>query len=367
MKQEKLSPLQLFYVMTAFEAGSSVVFGIGAEAKQDAWLTFGVGMLCSFVLVWVYSKLMEQYPGDTLVQMIPKIVGKVLGYPLCLIYIVYFLYLASRALRDFGELIIGTLLTGTPIIVVIGSFAAVILYSLRGGLETFGRIGEIIFPGWLVSITLLWIILFSSQVMDFGQLRPVLEDGGRIWKAAFPVVVTFPFGEMVLFTMFGPAFRDPKKIKTVGMAVVLTTGLLLMINMINILSVIGPQILGKEQFPLLTAAKMGSIGDFIEHIDALLVITMVAGGFFKTGGWLYGAALGTAQLLKLENYQTVLIPIGVIAVPLSLMIAANFTEHVDIGLRVVTWYVHIPIQIVIPACLLGISFIRKTFGHGFAR
>lgn len=96
MMQEKIGFIQLFYIMMAFEVGSTVIFGLGAEAKQDAWLAILVGMFCGLVLMWVYTKLFEYYPGDTLTQMIPKIVGRFIGYPLIVSYILYFVYLASQ-------------------------------------------------------------------------------------------------------------------------------------------------------------------------------------------------------------------------------------------------------------------------------
>ncbi|MCW1941524.1 spore germination protein [Bacillus anthracis] len=108
MIQEKIGFIQLFYIMMAFEVGSTVIYGPGAEAKQDAWLVILVGMTCGLVLMWIYTKLFEYYPGDTLTEMIPKIMGDFIGYPLIAIYILYFLYIAARVSRDFGELITGT-------------------------------------------------------------------------------------------------------------------------------------------------------------------------------------------------------------------------------------------------------------------
>ncbi|MDM5188216.1 endospore germination permease [Bacillus sp. DX4.1] len=360
MMQEKIGFIQLFYIMMAFEVGSTVIFGLGAEAKQDAWLVILVGMFCGLVLMWVYTKLFEYYPGDTLTQIIPKIVGRLIGYPLIVSYILYFVYLASRVARDFGELIAGTILPKTPMIIVIGSFMAVIVYCLRGGIEVFGRTGEIFFPVLFLVAIITWIIVFSSQIGNIERLAPVLEKGiGTVWKAAFPLTVTFPFGEMVLFMMFWPALQDPGKVKKLGMMVVLAAGILLTVNMISIISVIGPNWIRTQTYPLLTVVRMASIGNFIERIDAVVIITMIVGGFFKVGSFLYGAAMGAAQLFKLKSYRAMVVPFGIIVVPLSLMIATSYMEHVEIGLKKVPLFLHIPLQIVIPVILLLIATIRK--------
>lgn len=77
------------------------------------------------------------------------------------------------------------------------------------------------------------------------------------------------------------------------------------------------------------------------------------------GSLLYGAAMGAAQLFKLKSYRAMVVPFGVIVVPLSLMIATSYMEHVEIGLKKVPLFLHIPLQIVIPVILLAIATIRK--------
>ncbi|EOP17934.1 MULTISPECIES: GerAB/ArcD/ProY family transporter [Bacillus] len=360
MIQEKIGFIQLFYIMLTFEIGSAVIFGLGAEAKQDAWLVILVSMFCGLILMWMYTKLFEYHPGDTLIQMIPQIVGKFIGYPLITIYILYFIYIASRVTRDFGELIAGTLLPKTPMIIVMGGLMVVIVYCLYGGVEVFGRTGEVFFPALLLISVITWIIIYSSQIAHIQHLTPVLEKGiVSVWKAAFPLTITFPFGEMVVFMMFWPALQDQKKVKQLGMTVVLASGILLTINMINIISVIGPDWISKETYPLLAAVRLSHVGNFIERIDAVVTITMMVGVFFKVGSFLYGAALGTAQLFKMKSYRSMIVLFGVSIVPLSLMIADNYMEHIEIGLKKVPLFLHIPLQIVIPALLLVIAAIRK--------
>ncbi|MDN4073170.1 GerAB/ArcD/ProY family transporter [Fictibacillus terranigra] len=360
--QQKIGFIQLFYIMLGFEIGSTVIFGLGAEAKQDAWLAILAGMFCGLVLMWVYTKLFEHYPGHTLTQMIPKIVGRYIGYPLNAIYVLYFIYLASRVARDFGELVAGTILPKTPMLVVIGGFIAVIVYCLSGGIEVFGRTGEILLPFLFLIAIASWIIVYSSQIFDIARITPIFETGiGTVWRAAFPIVVTFPFGEMVLFMMFWPMLHDLRKVKKLGMMVVLVSGILLTVNMINVISVIGPKWISDRTYPLLTVVKLASVGNFIERIDAVVIITMIIGGFFKVGSFIYGAAIGAAELFKLVSARSLVVLFGAIVVPLSLIIATSFMEHVEIGLKKVPLFLHVPLQIIIPFILLVISAIRKRY------
>lgn len=360
MKKKQISALQLFYIMISFELGTTVVFAVGAGAKQDAWIAILVAMLGGLSLMWVYTKLSEYYPDDTLIQMIPKIIGRFLGYPLIVIYLLYFVYEAARACRDFAELIVSTILNGTPMIVIIGTFMVLIIYCFRGGIEVFGRMGELVFPIYFLTMIVIWILLYSSQLIDFDHLAPILGEGIEpVGKAAFPEIVTFPFGQLLLVTMFFPILNDKTKVRKTGMAIVLTGGILLALNTMITLSVLGADVFSREHYPFFAAARMISIADFLERVDTLVILMMVAGVFFKVGVWTYSATLTTAHLIKLRKKKFVLIPLASIITFLSLIIASNISEHLKIGLKIIPYYVFVPLQIVIPVLLLCIAITRK--------
>lgn len=360
MKQEKISPLQLFYVLVGFLIGNTLVYGLGANAKQDAWLVILVAMSGGLILMLVYTKLSTYYPEDTLLQIIPKLIGKFLAFPFILIYIVYFTYLAAKACRDFGELMAATILVDTPMIIVIGSFMVLLVYCLKSGVDIFGRMGEVIFPIYILSMLVIWMLMVSVEHFTLSNLSPILGNGLQpILKEVFPTVVTFPFGESIIITMFLPFLKNKQHVRKVGITVILVTGVLMTVNLIMVLSVLGPEIYSKDFFPLLSATRMVSIADFLERFDALVILMMVAGVFFKIGGWTFGAAVGIAHLFKLKQIRSVYLGLGTIIPPLSLLTASNQVKYNEIGLEIVTFYIHIPLQIIFPFLLLCIAFIRK--------
>jgi hypothetical protein len=107
-------------------------------------------------------------------------------------------------------------------------------------------------------------------------------------------------------------------------------------------------LLGSLEPPLLSATRMVTIADFLERFDALVILMMVAGVFFKIGGWLFGAAMGISHLFKLKQTTSVFLGLGTIITPLSLLTASNQIKYNEIGLEFVTKYVHIPLQIAFP-------------------
>ncbi|MBD1382506.1 GerAB/ArcD/ProY family transporter [Metabacillus arenae] len=362
MKQAKISGLQLFYVILGFMLGTTMILGLGAKAKQDAWLVILISMLCGLILMGIFTQLSAYYPEDTLVEMIPKIIGKYLSFPLIIMYILYFIYSAARACRDFGELIVSTILVGTPTVVVIGGFMVLMIYCLRGGVETFGRMGEVVFPTYIFSLVAVWILLMGIEQFELKNLTPVLGNGIKpIVKEVFPGGLNFPFGETVIILMFFPFLNKMQNVRKVGMSIIFVGGILLAVNLIMILSVLGAEIFTKDFFPLLSAARMVSIADFLERFDALIILMMVTGVFFKVGGWTFGAAVAISQVFKLKQTRSLFLALGIIITPLSLIIGSNFVEHLEIGFEYFIPYFLLPLQTIIPILLLCIAFIRKKF------
>jgi len=86
--------------------GTAALFLLTPEAKQDAWISMLIYIIPGIILQLIYVKLWEKYPKDTIVTYMPKIFGKVIGYTLSIIFIVYFAYEAARGTRDIIEIIL---------------------------------------------------------------------------------------------------------------------------------------------------------------------------------------------------------------------------------------------------------------------
>jgi spore germination protein KB len=236
----------------------------------------------------------------------------------------------------------------------------VLVIYLRGGVEIFGRMGEVVFPIFMFSLIIVWILLLTVKSFQMSNLTPILGNGIKpVLKEVFPKSLNFPFGETVIITMFLPFLQNQKNAGKVGFAVILIGGILLTINSVLILSVLGPELYKGDYFPLLSATRLVSIADFLERFDALIILMMVAGDFFKMGAWMYGAAVGIAQLFNVKSKKSIILGLGTIIIPLSLLIGSDFVKYLEIGFGVFVTNLHTLLHIILPILFLCIAFIRK--------
>jgi spore germination protein KB len=359
VEKAKISSFQLFVLIYLFENGSAMLVLIASGAKQDAWITILGAMLGGFILFLIYHRLFQYYPDIPLTEYVQKIAGKGLGSIIAFFYILYFSYLAARVLRDFGELLITFAYPETPLFIINALLMVVIIYTIRKGIEVIARAGELLFAFIYILAFSGFILIVVSGLIDFNNLRPVLEEGiVPVVKIIVTETLYFPFGEVIVFSMLFPYLNNPGKMKRVGLFAMGLSGINLAIVLAVNISVLGVDLYTRSQFPLLTTIQTIRIAEFLERLDVYFLLGIIIGGFFKISIFLYAAVTGMANLFRIAESSRLVYPMGLIILLLSLTIASNYVEHIHEGIKVVS-IIHFPFQVVIPFLLLVTAFFKN--------
>jgi spore germination protein KB len=360
MNKVKINSFQLFALVFLFEMGSAILVGLAAKASQDAWIAILLGMAGGLLLFLIYHRLFTYYPDLPLTGYAQKITGKWVGRIIGLLYISYFIYLAARVLRDFGELLTSTIYTRTPQFVTTSLMMLAIMYAIYKGIEVLVRVGELLFfLVYLMAIAGGLLIVFSGLI-HLDNLKPVLENGiMSVLKTALTQTINFPFGEMIVFTMILPSLNEPKKAKKICLLAIVLSGINITITSIINISTLGVDLFLRSPFPLLSVIQKIQLLNFIERLDVLFMLYLTIGGFMKIAVFYYAAVVGTVDLFKLSDPSKIIFPIGLLILFASGAIASNYSEDIKEGLEIVPIYLHWPLQIIIPGILLMIAFFRK--------
>lgn len=354
-----LSKNQLFSLMFIFEVGSTSLFALGIDAKQDAWMVILVALFIGLIFIWIYTELQKEFPDKNYAEIIISILGNKLGIPLALLYAIYWFWPAARNLREFGELIIITILPATPLNIVLSIFILVSLYALLKGFEVLSRTSEIIMPIIIFFMIFLYILIFMSGQVEFKNLTPVLAGGFKpIIKAAYPNVSLFPFGEILIFSMFWKYANDIKFVRKTTMLAVILSGIMLMFSLIIDITVLGAKYTSIATIPLVEVIKLIHVSKAISNIDALGIMVIFFGGFYKMTLFLNGAVSVVTTVFKVKNEKFILVLLTIVLLYVSIIFEPNYVYHkwmtpFDTNCFYIT-FLHI-----IPALLLVIYWIKK--------
>ncbi len=365
MEKAKINASQLFVLIVLFELGSTLLVPLAIEAKQDAWLAILFGMAGGFFVFLVYHGLYQYYPDILPTEYMQKIIGKVFGWVLAFLYMLYFAYIAARVLRDFGEMMLTYVYPETPLFIINALLIVVIVYTVRKGIEVLARTGELLF----VLINLLaitgFILIVVSGLIDINNLKPVLEEGiSPVLKVVFTQTWYIPFGETIVFAMILPYLNNSKKAKITGLLALGLSGINLAITVAINISVLSVNLISRSQFPLLSTIQMIQVADFLERLDVYFMLSLIIGGFFKISVFFYAIVIGTANLFNVKELSRLAYPVGLVILFLSITIASNFPEHIQEGLEIVPLVLHLPFQVIIPLLLLVVAFFKNRKKRG---
>lgn len=369
MKQpeEKMGPLHFFAWVVLFELGSAVVIPIGMDAKQGAWIVILIACAVGVAFMGgVFGSLYRMFGEAPFTAYARQIVGAVPGWAIGFAYFLYFVYIAGRNTRDFGDLLVAAAYDVTPMFVINAFMVFSVGYVLHLGIEVFGRTAFVFMAFTGLIFALILVLVCFSDMSDPRRMLPVLPDGWpSVWKALFPTNLTFPFGEMVVITMLLPHVSKVvgplPPVRTAVLAMTFSAILLCIVTFVNV-SVLGIEITSRSTFPLFTSLSRLRLAEFVQRMDAVVLLLLVITSFFKIGTFMFASVLIARDLFAMNNYKTVIFPVGLVVLASSLLMAGSLTEHLEEGLKIVPYYLHLPLQFIVPVALLVIGWIRRRAG-----
>lgn len=364
MEHGKIAARQFMILVVMFIIGSSILLvpaALGAQAKQDAWMSAIVGVAIGLGIIVLLSAVGNRLPSLSLVEACKVLLGKWLGTAVAVLFVIHSFFLAVFMLRYIGDFMATQIMPETPVEAIHIVFIILVIMASKYGLETFARSAEIFLP-WVL-LFLIVLTLFVLPQMQVDNLMPVMQKGfAPVLKGSLPLI-GIPYLELVLFLMIYPHVDDASKRRRAFLLGGAIGGSMIILVTILTLSVLGPYLTVRNIYPSFALTKKINIGQFLQRIEALLAITWFLTIFFKTTVTFYVSALGFAQIFKLKRYQSVLAPLGFLTAIYALIVYPDVVYGIRFAGTIWTPYAAV-FGLLLPLVLLGIAMLRKIGGRG---
>lgn len=359
----KISAFQLGIIMypTVLATGFLALPTITSQyAHNDLWMTPILASLIGFITIYVAIKLHELYPKQTVSQYSKHIIGKVPGYILGLVYVLFNAHSTGVIARQYADFVKTCFLFKTPILMILFSILFLAAFAVRGGVEIIARSAVIFTP---IFILPLFILLLLIPEMDMKNIFPILEHG------IIPVVkgTASPqawFSEFFLISYFIPYLKDTKesgKWSVISLSAMVVT--MVYVDLISLFS-LGPDTSNKV-YPVLIAIRYITVANFFENLESLLLAMWVVGNFIKISVFYYVAVLSIAQCLKLSDYRPFVFPIGLFILVCSFWDIPSYSD-LGVFLKLVSPFYLPFFYVLTPLFLLIVAVIRnrKSISEG---
>ncbi|WP_100487252.1 GerAB/ArcD/ProY family transporter [Sporolactobacillus pectinivorans] len=356
---KKISKHQLFVLVMMEQIGSTNLWALGIEARQDAWLVILFSMLPGCALIWIFTELHRHFPNDNLAGLTTTLLGKAIGWPLAFLYVLLGLFNSTRNANEFTELLNMTFLQRTPSSIVLLLFLITLVYISFLGVENFVRLTEIILPFMLILISLIYVLILASGRIDLQQLTPVLENGMMpVLKASYPTVVNFPFGMSLVLFQFWHFANDQKSVRKVTLTAAIFAGIILTLTQVTIITTLGVDLAAGSALPILRVVKLISISDILTNFDALGIFLIFIGGFYITAVHMFSASMLLSTLFRIKDYRWFILPLAAFVFWYSGVYEPNYPFHVKF-LPAQSWQQFVPLYDAAPILLLLIFWLKK--------
>ncbi|TFE23460.1 GerAB/ArcD/ProY family transporter [Cohnella luojiensis] len=350
--------LVIFYIM-----GSAILFipgKLSAPGKQDSWISALVATGVGLLIVLIYNVIGRRNPGMTIVEYSEHVLGKWFGKIVALVFLIFFLILIALDLRDIGDFLSTQAMPDTPIQAVLIPFLCVVMIGMRYGLEVYTRFAELFFP----VVLLLWFILLISLYpeMKFEHIQPIFEHGFKGIAITAPVMVGFPMSELVALLMIYPYVNQKKSAAKGFLVGTLIGGIMLTLLTLVCILVLGVFGTVSSTYPSYLLAQKINIGDFFQRVEALMAIIWFFTLFTRVSIFFYAIVLGLAQVMKLQDYRPLILPLGLFLLSFGQTVSPNII-HV-IGATKNEWAMYqMTCGVFFPLLLLGADTLRQNRGR----
>lgn len=359
LEKGKISAIQMSLMAYPMILGSIVLSAptiIGREAERDLWISPIWASSMGYVSVYLAYRLNKIYPEETIIQYSERILGRLLGKVLGFFYLFFLLHNTGNFLRQYAEVVLGVFLPETPIIVVLSSLVILCAYAVHGGLEVLGRLAQVYAPLFILPLLIMGVLLL--QDFELKNIFPIFGHGimPSVKGAIIPGLSWFT--EYFIIAFLFPFITDREKGKKWGMISVLTVTLTMIVTNLMALLLFGGTLISSYLYPVFEAARYVHIGDFFEHLEAMVIVVWAAGVFIKICIFYYALALGTAQWFKLSDYHPVVFPLGFLIILFGIWGQPNLPEITEFYKLASPFYKPL-FLLLIPLCLLLLARIRK--------
>lgn len=357
----QIGPIQAVMLVTNIILPTTILFlpaFTAAEAREGAWIAGLVGTAGGMLLTLIHSALAVRFPGQNLLQFLPRLMGTPLGKIIGFTYLVWLLHLTAFVMREFGAFFLMTTMPDTPDSVIYVVMMLLCAFAVRHGIEVLARVNQVIFFLILVSLFLVAVLLASK--MEATNLLPLPgADFPSLLRGAYSPLSWMGEAVIAMIVAF-PYLSQPQKARPIALSGVFIAGLVSSFATLLTIAAVGVHWIVTAQLPVFAVTRYIEVGGFLERMEPVFIITWVGGVFIKASIIFYGLCKGTADWLGLGDFRPLVLPFVTVIIPVAFLIARNTAELGLFAAKVWPPYAILLFEFGLPLLIWLVALLRPS-------
>ncbi|OBR90676.1 spore germination protein YndE [Clostridium ragsdalei P11] len=344
-----------FLIIGLLQASTLTAAFISGITKINTWIVLLAGFTIMLPFLLIYTSLNKRFPDKNLIEINNVLYGPCLGKIISILYISYFWYVVSANFRFTADFFSTYLFTEVDISVFIVILTITCIYTLKKGLEVIARVSFIL--GIVSIITAVFITILTIKDMHLSNFLPLFQINLKEFVQGTNLMISIPFGEIVVFLMIFPHVNDIKKVKKYAFIGLIAGSIFFLSVILRNIAMLG-NISSIHFLPSYQVARSINVGEIITRMEILIALILLFNEFVKTCIFYYATVLSIAQFFKLQSYKPLVTPVGIISIIFSIIMFSSPADHAYVASSIYPIYV-IPYIILFPSISFIIAWARK--------
>lgn len=312
--------LAIFVLQTQIGIGIlSLPYAVFKVAGSDGWMSVLIGGLFVQVMIVVIWVLCNRFPGSTLFEFIPKILGGLVGTILSLAYIFYFIAMGSLILILYGHIVKLWTFPNTPSWIIFASIVFSAIYLVKENLRIIARYHM------LVSFSFIILIFLSLGIFRYLNVLYIMPLGGSgvlsIIKGSKEALLSTLGFELLLLLYPLTQGKNIQRVKAVSLA---NLGVTIFYTFITITTFMffSPEEMKIVPEPVLYVLKALEF-TVLERLDLFFLSVWILAVTTSFMSYLYIASYGITKILRMKHHKKVVPVVGAICFCIALIPGDN--------------------------------------------
>lgn len=355
---EQITPGQLMILIIQAQIGVSILYlpsKVEYIAENNAWMSVILAGIISALLILIMWGLSRRFPTMNFFEYLPKLVGKVMGKMIQLIFVAMFILESCQILVLFADVVRDWIFATTPTGVIIFLVLATSLYMVRENIRLIARFFVLTFG---LIFVLLFIALYAYRDADMMYILPFSQTGiTSVLKGTLQSLNSF-YGFEILFFCYPYVQGGDKPILRASQYANIFSTVIYTFMVFTCLIVFSPEELHIIPQPVLYMIKALSFTIF-ERADLYFLTIWTVVVFSTVMAYLYMSAKSVSMLFGKKSHTGTSPYVALVILCISLIPhdqdMINTLQYIVIALTSIT-------LTVLPIILLCISYVLKIKG-----
>lgn len=333
------------------------LFAVRAADSGAPLVTF-LGIMLASVGLWLIIKLGIRFPNQSIIQYSEDILGRWFARIGSAFIICFFAVLTSLAAREFGEVVVTSVLKRTPLEITVIVMLLLAAISTLNDMTTFAYIHLFYLP--LILCPGLLIIALSLRNANVIDLLPIWGNEPSGLLSGMMTIAALFQGSFIM-TIVIPAMRRPGKALKAGALGMLVSGGLYFMIVVATVGIFGAEETKLLLWPTLELAKTTSLpGNILERLDAAFLAVWVTAVFTTLFSSYFLTIHSISKLVRLRDHRMFslfILPFVFLLAMLPQNILQMYAIIETVG------RIGLSVTIAYPSLLLIVAILRKKRGE----